>query len=688
MANASSVVDVILGEAGGRTVGARYADMINIASVILNRSASTGVPPEKVVAVQSEFNAYGKALPKGVDAYRPTAEKIWQQVQKTGPVHNGMFFATPATTGNLPKGLQQVGSVTGGHVYFTDPQARSFKTADGFVKPSTEYVAASAPATSPEPTEPRAAGIGALVPADFGNVRYTHEGTRGSWTTGMKPAAIESANILAANTRGGITLNSAYRPPGINAAVGGAKNSQHQVGGAFDVDLKGMSSAQRSNFVELARMSGATRLGTYDRYPDMLHVDFAKGYAPTQGGVYTMHNRTHGQFDEKAPDWFKAGLEQVTVPTPTARPEPSTVIAGADRPMPTGREASSTAPARVSEPPSQAIPYAPAPNPVEQAIARDNNHRQFHGTAFEGGMHRAGLGAGPKAGTSVPTPAFNPIPAAAKAAYSQMAASRSAVAPTINLPTAAPIPMARPTIPLTPKTAPIPTSRPANVSPMVTRSVTPAKTTAPRETVRNPISAGQAGGHYAGAGLSAISAVHAGAPPGTVAKSVSDPNVSVMSLPGGFMAHTNSKYGWTQAKSPWSDNYYAPHHGKIAAFDPATQAWGYISPSQAKAYEAKGWITSTSFGKRGPAVSPSVSRQAASPFGFLSGLFGKKAIAPAPMAPAPAPAAPQAAGLAGMLSGLFGGTPGMADVGTSYGPGGYGNPGFGGAHGASNYSGL
>lgn len=685
MANASSVVDVILGEAGGQTVGARYADMINIASTILNRSTHGRVAPEKVVAVQSEFNAYGKPLPAGVEAYRATAEKIWQQVRQTGPVHNGMFFATPGKTDNLPPGLQQVGAVTGGHVYFTDPQARSFLTADGYVQPFAPTPAAG-PIPEGRPDVARGPGMAALVSPDYGNIRYAHEAARGPWTTGMRPEAVESANILAANTSGGITINSARREPGVNRAVGGARNSQHMTGGAFDVDLGGMSPAQRSNFVELARMSGATRLGTYDRHPNMLHVDFAKGYKPTQGGVYTMHNSTHGQFAKKAPEWFKAGLEQVTVPTPTARPEPSTVIAGADRPMPTGRDIA--APPKAAEAPVQAIPYAPAPNPVEQAIARDNNHRQFHGTAFEGGMHRAGLGAGPKAGTSVPAPAFNPIPAAAKAAYSQMAASRSA-APPVSLPGTAPIPTARPTIPLTPKAGPIPTSRPVNVSPMVTRSVTPAKS-APRETVRNPISAGQAGGHYAGAGLSAISAVHAGAPPGTVAKSVSDPNVSVMSLPGGFMAHTNSKYGWTQAKSPWSDNYYAPHHGKIAAFDPATQAWGYISPSQAKAYEAKGWITSTSFGKRGPATAPSVSRQAASPFGFLSGLFGKKAITPAAVAPAPAPAAPPATGLAGMLSGLFGGTPGagMGGVGTGYGPGGYGNPGFGGAHGAANYSGL
>ena len=57
---AHSVIDVILGEAGGRTPLERYADMINIASVIHNRAGATGVAPKDVVAVQKEFNAGAK----------------------------------------------------------------------------------------------------------------------------------------------------------------------------------------------------------------------------------------------------------------------------------------------------------------------------------------------------------------------------------------------------------------------------------------------------------------------------------------------------------------------------------------------------------------------------------------------------------------------------------------------------
>lgn len=110
--------------------------MLNIASVIQNRSNFGGVSPDDVVSVRTEFNAYGGRMPPGVEAYRPLAESVWQQVQKTGPVHKGTYYATPKAAGNLPGGLQRLGAVQGGHVVFGDPQGRSFRTAQGFVRPN------------------------------------------------------------------------------------------------------------------------------------------------------------------------------------------------------------------------------------------------------------------------------------------------------------------------------------------------------------------------------------------------------------------------------------------------------------------------------------------------------------------------------------------------------------------------
>lgn len=135
MAKANSVIDTILGEAvsGNRT--ARLEDMLGIASVIDNRSRLTAQTPQSVVSAPGQFNAFGKNLPKGVEAYRPLAQKAWDRVQKLGPVHNATFYATPAAANNLPSGLTQVAS-TAGHQYFVDPQNRAIRTAVGYVTPS------------------------------------------------------------------------------------------------------------------------------------------------------------------------------------------------------------------------------------------------------------------------------------------------------------------------------------------------------------------------------------------------------------------------------------------------------------------------------------------------------------------------------------------------------------------------
>jgi hypothetical protein len=138
---ATTVVDVVLGEAKAGS----YQDMVAIASVIENRSRQLGKSYEDVVSVQSEFNAYNKALPAGVDKYRDMARQAIEQVRTQGPIHNATFYATPSATKNLPSGLRQE-TETDGHQYFSDPQMRSIRTADGFARPAVN-VAGQAPGT-------------------------------------------------------------------------------------------------------------------------------------------------------------------------------------------------------------------------------------------------------------------------------------------------------------------------------------------------------------------------------------------------------------------------------------------------------------------------------------------------------------------------------------------------------------
>ncbi len=136
---AKTVVDVILGEAKAGS----YEDMLAIASVISNRANGGQTSWDDVALRASEFNAYNKPLPSGVDKYRAEAQRAIDQVKKSGPVHNATFYATPKAQGNLPKGLSKVTS-TDGHIYFTDPQKRPIYTASGLKK--IDYSSLSTPA--------------------------------------------------------------------------------------------------------------------------------------------------------------------------------------------------------------------------------------------------------------------------------------------------------------------------------------------------------------------------------------------------------------------------------------------------------------------------------------------------------------------------------------------------------------
>lgn len=154
MAKVSTVIDTILAEAGGSTPAERLEDMRAIASVIANRAAQLGVSLEDVVSVPSEFNAYGKAFPPGVEKYRALAERALKDVQENGPVHAATFYATPKTAHRLPNRLQPE-TETAGHRFFNDPENRSIRTAQGFVQPDVGGVLASyAPEerTSAEPS--------------------------------------------------------------------------------------------------------------------------------------------------------------------------------------------------------------------------------------------------------------------------------------------------------------------------------------------------------------------------------------------------------------------------------------------------------------------------------------------------------------------------------------------------------
>lgn len=65
-------------------------------------------------------------------------------------------------------------------------------------------------------------------------------------------------------------INSWYRPPAINASVGGVSNSQHLYGKAVDFQVNGYSGRSLANAVMLWWNGG---VGIYSNLPDVIHLD-------------------------------------------------------------------------------------------------------------------------------------------------------------------------------------------------------------------------------------------------------------------------------------------------------------------------------------------------------------------------------------------------------------------------------
>ena len=87
---------------------------------------------------------------------------------------------------------------------------------------------------------------------------------------------LELANnleVLRAHFNAPVTVNSAYRSPEHNAAVGGAKNSQHLLGKAADVVIKGVSPNEVADALEFLIEVGLMKEGGVGRYDTFTHYD-------------------------------------------------------------------------------------------------------------------------------------------------------------------------------------------------------------------------------------------------------------------------------------------------------------------------------------------------------------------------------------------------------------------------------
>lgn len=70
-----------------------------------------------------------------------------------------------------------------------------------------------------------------------------------------------------------IHVNSGYRTPAFNQAIGGAKHSQHMLAAAADVTVAGHSPLEVQQLVTQAVAAGALALGGIGSYETFTHFD-------------------------------------------------------------------------------------------------------------------------------------------------------------------------------------------------------------------------------------------------------------------------------------------------------------------------------------------------------------------------------------------------------------------------------
>ena len=151
-------------------------------------------------------------------------------------------------------------------------------------------------------------GLEALAP---NGMRFAHAGQE------KISAALSGVISGLSKAFGGETIGiqSGYRSPSYNAKAGGVKGSLHMKGLAADISMAGWSAAKRQQAIETLTKLGVGGFITYDKYPDMLHIDLR----PQKLGVpHFMHNK-YGINMPKAPAWFREIAAKIQPQNPIQR---------------------------------------------------------------------------------------------------------------------------------------------------------------------------------------------------------------------------------------------------------------------------------------------------------------------------------------------------------------------------------
>lgn len=137
---------------------------------------------------------------------------------------------------------------------------------------------------------------------------YTGQGESGSGVPNVNPdlqGRVRDAYATLGLTK--VKVNSGFRDPDKNKAVGGADKSQHLDGNALDLDVTGMPIPQRIELLKALSASGITGIGIY---ANSIHADLGgrRAWGPSYGA-------------DSVPAWAKPVLEQHlngTTPPPRA----------------------------------------------------------------------------------------------------------------------------------------------------------------------------------------------------------------------------------------------------------------------------------------------------------------------------------------------------------------------------------
>ena len=153
--------------------------------------------------------------------------------------------------------------------------------------------------------DPDATGMAALLPRSpmpetsggAGSLHFRH-----AWQNNLDDRFNSILTDTSVSLGRPLTITSGYRPPEYNRSVGGANQSRHMHGDAADIDMRGMTAAQRKQLVQELRANGAMRFGAYANSPHMLHVDMKDQRG--DGTAHFMFNKSQRHM-ASAPAWFR-----------------------------------------------------------------------------------------------------------------------------------------------------------------------------------------------------------------------------------------------------------------------------------------------------------------------------------------------------------------------------------------------